>query len=116
LASPSSACPSSPARRPPTAPKRVNFCDLGRFLLLDRVGGNAETWFLARALRLLRLNGATQAPADQAQLVIAYSDPMPRSDCAGTIRFAASAGIDALQQTDSLRQHRRPNAATAGWT
>lgn len=62
-------------------------CDLGRFLLLDHVGGNAETWFLARALRLLR-----QGHSEAAQLVIAYSDPMPRTDADGRIRFAGHFG------------------------
>ncbi len=46
--------------------------DLGRFVLLDEVAGNGETWFLARAFRLLR----REKPEIEA--VIAYSDPMPR--------------------------------------
>lgn len=43
--------------------------DLGRFVLLDTVAGNGETWFLARAFRLLR----QEKPGIEA--VIAYSDP-----------------------------------------
>lgn len=65
----------------------ITFCDLGRFILLDDIGGNAETWFLARALRLLAAEKTTP-PA----LVIAYSDPMPRSDKAGKLRFAGHFG------------------------
>jgi hypothetical protein len=61
------------------------FCDLGRFLLLDRIGSNAETWFLARALRQLQVErpSADGGPS----LVIAYSDPMPRTDRAGQVHF-----------------------------
>ena len=70
----------------------TRFCDLGRFLLLDHVGGNAETWFLARAQRLLRLDGREQTQADLQQLVIAYSDPVPRQDCTGSVRFAGHFG------------------------
>lgn len=66
--------------------------DLGRFLLLDHVGGNAETWFLARALRCLRQDHAATDNADAAQLVIAYSDPVPRTDADGRIRFAGHFG------------------------
>jgi hypothetical protein len=46
--------------------------DLGRFVLLDEVAGNGETWFLARAFRLLR----QEKP--QIEAVIAYSDPVAR--------------------------------------
>jgi hypothetical protein len=52
--------------------------DLGRFVLLDEVAGNGETWFLARAFRLLR----REKP--QIQAVIAYSDPLPRVGADGS--------------------------------
>lgn len=45
-------------------------CDLGRLVLLDDVPGNGETWFVARAMKLLR----AAKPAIEA--VIAYSDPV----------------------------------------
>lgn len=61
---------SAPRRTGLTDPRAVT--DLGRFVLLDEVGGNGETWFLARAFRLLR----HEKP--QIQAVIAYSDPVPR--------------------------------------
>lgn len=62
--------PGKPCRRTPRQPLALDrqessigrehdddrTCDLGRFLLLDHVRGNAETWFLARAFRLLRLD------------------------------------------------------------
>ena len=44
--------------------------DLGRFLLLDPVGANGESWFLARAFRLARRHGIRG--------VVAFSDPVPR--------------------------------------
>lgn len=63
----------------------ARFCDLGRFLLLSEIGSNAETWFLARALRLLQAerSNAENGP----DLVIAYSDPMPRTDRTGQVHF-----------------------------
>ena len=63
----------------------ASFCDLGRFLLLDSAGSNAETWFLARALR--HLQAERPAAAGGPRLVIAYSDPMPRTDRAGQVHF-----------------------------
>lgn len=44
-------------------------CTLGRFILTDDVAGNGESFFLARALRLLR----EDKPAMQA--VVSYADP-----------------------------------------
>lgn len=44
--------------------------ELGRFVLLDSVPGNGETWFLARCFELLR--------AEQLVGVLSFSDPMPR--------------------------------------
>jgi hypothetical protein len=51
--------------------------ELGRFVLLDDVPGNGETWFLARAFRLLR-----QAKPD-VRAVLSYADPMARRTAAG---------------------------------
>ena len=45
--------------------------ELGRFVLLDDVEANGETWFLARAFRLLR----KEKP--EAEICISYSDPLP---------------------------------------
>ena len=49
--------------------------ELGRFVLLDDVEANGETWFLARAFKLLK-----QAMPDLG-VVIAYSDPIERHNC-----------------------------------
>lgn len=48
--------------------------DLGRFVLLDEVEANGETWFLGRAFDLL-----AQKRADL-RAVISYADPLPRVD------------------------------------
>ena len=45
-------------------------CDLGRLVLLDDVPGNGESWFVARAMKLLR------AEKPDIEAVIAYSDPI----------------------------------------
>lgn len=45
---------------------------LGRFVLLDEVEGNGETWFLARAFSLLALE------LRDVRAVLSYADPMPR--------------------------------------
>ena len=55
--------------------------ELGRFVLLDEVAGNGETWFLKRALSALR-----QEKPD-IQSVISYADPMARqTSCGRTVK------------------------------
>lgn len=54
-------------------------CDLGRFVLLDDVAGNGETWFLARALRVLR----AEKPGIEA--VVSCADPQPRMTAEGAL-------------------------------
>lgn len=52
--------------------RALDSVELGRFVLLDDVEGNGETWFLARCFEQLRrhdLHG-----------VVSFSDPMPRRD------------------------------------
>jgi hypothetical protein len=46
--------------------------ELGRLVLLDEVEGNGESWFLARAFRLL----GEHLP--QVQAIVSFSDPMQR--------------------------------------
>jgi len=58
--------------------------ELGRFVLLDEVGFNGETWFLARAFELLRAEGLRG--------VVSFSDPMPRDRADGTVVFAGHMG------------------------
>lgn len=57
----------------------VDGCDLGRFVLLDDVPANGETWFLARAMRALREEKPTVGA------VVSYSDPIPRTTAEGHI-------------------------------
>lgn len=53
--------------------------DLGRFVLLDDVAGNGETWFLSRAMRALR----REKP--DVLSVISYADPVPRTTADGQV-------------------------------
>jgi hypothetical protein len=53
--------------------------ELGRFVLLDEVPFNAESWFLARARKMLH----TELPT--LKTIISYSDPMPRQDATGRV-------------------------------
>lgn len=51
--------------------------ELGRFVLLDDVAANGETWFLARAFALLRREGLRG--------VVSFSDPLPRTSSSGDV-------------------------------
>jgi hypothetical protein len=59
--------------------------ELGRFVLLDDVPGNGETWFLARALAALRREGLRG--------VVSFSDPFPRETASGEVVFAGHLGV-----------------------
>jgi hypothetical protein len=58
--------------------------ELGRFVLLDEVPANGESWFLARALELLRRNHIMG--------VVSFSDPIPRSAVDGTVAHIGHLG------------------------
>lgn len=58
--------------------------ELGRFVLVDSVPGNGETWFLARCFELLRAEGLRG--------VVSFSDPSPRQTTDGTEVFAGHLG------------------------
>jgi hypothetical protein len=58
--------------------------ELGRFVLLDDVPANGETWFLARCFELLRRDGYRG--------VVSFSDPTPRTDRAGRVVFPGHLG------------------------
>lgn len=55
-----------------TGRPREEGVEIGRFVLLDRVGYNAESWFWARARRLLREH------KPDVRVILAYSDPVER--------------------------------------
>jgi len=58
--------------------------ELSRFVLLDAVPSNGETWFLGRCFDLLRREGFIG--------VLAFSDPVPRSDASGRTLFVGHIG------------------------
>ncbi|MCP1674460.1 hypothetical protein J2T57_001562 [Natronocella acetinitrilica] len=60
--------------------------ELSRLVLLDRVAGNAESWFMARAFRLLR----EEKPAVIG--VVSYCDPVPRRSSAGELVLPGHVG------------------------
>jgi len=83
--------------------------ELGRFVLLDDVGYNAETWFLARAFRLLREHTAVRR-------VLSYADPLERPEIAkpahwGTVYQASNAIYAGL--SESRWQHVAPTGEVA---
>lgn len=60
--------------------------ELGRFVLLDRVGFNAESWFWARARRALR------EAKPEIRAILAYSDPVPRKSLTGEVVLPGHVG------------------------
>jgi hypothetical protein len=58
--------------------------ELGRFVLLDNVPGNGETWFLARAFELLR--------RQEMLGVLSLSDPAKRTRVDGSVVFGGHVG------------------------
>lgn len=66
-------------------PAAIDAVELGRFVLLDRVPANGETWFLARAIRGLRQEGVSA--------ILSHSDPFPRETADGRRTFAGHLGI-----------------------
>lgn len=58
--------------------------ELGRFVLLDEVPGNGETWFLARCFDLLKAKGYAG--------LVSFSDPVPRTTLGGDTIFRGHIG------------------------
>lgn len=63
----------------------IESVELGRFVLLDDVPGNGETWFLARCFQALRLR--------ELRGVVAFSDPHPRHDVHGRVVMPGHIGV-----------------------
>jgi hypothetical protein len=78
--------------------------ELGRFVLLDSVEANGETWFLSRAFRALR----GELPAVRA--VLSYSDPVPREDAQG--RRVMPGHVGTIYQALGATYHGRAAART----
>lgn len=64
--------------------ERLARVELGRFVLLDDVPANGESWFLARAFELARREGVAA--------VVAHSDPEPRCTADGELVFPGHLG------------------------
>lgn len=65
--------------------------ELSRFVLLDEVPGNAETWFLARATTLAR-ELHTVRTGNQIKVLLSFSDPVPRRSTAGFLTMPGHIG------------------------
>lgn len=78
--------------------------ELGRLVLLDDVEANAESWFVARALRLVR----RELP--QVRAVVSFSDPLPRRGLDGTLVTPGHVGT--VYQALNARHVGRTNRAT----
>ncbi len=78
--------------------------ELGRFVLLDDVPGNAESWFLARAFRVVRdeLEGL--------RAVVSFSDPVRRRTSEGELVLPGHVGT--IYQAHNGRHVGRTNRAT----
>lgn len=76
--------PASNAVLKPLPGSGLERCELGRLVLLDEIGGNAESWFLARAFDALRAEGVIG--------VISFSDPIPRTTIDGRVVFKGHIG------------------------
>lgn len=77
--------------------------ELGRFVLLDEVEGNGETWFLAAANRVL----ARETPI---RAVVSYSDPVARVDIDGHILKPGHIGV--IYQASGFRMVGRSSPRT----
>jgi hypothetical protein len=64
--------------------------ELNRFVLLDEVPGNAETWFLAQAKALAHAVHALRG--HELKAVVSYSDPVPRRDAGGSLVMPGHCG------------------------
>jgi len=78
--------------------------ELSRFVLLDDVEGNGETWFLARAFRALR------RLRPELGAVLAFSDPVARIAADG--RVVTPGHIGEIYQAHNGRYVGRANRAT----
>lgn len=82
--------------------ERLLSVELGRFVLLDEVPGNGETWFLARCFELLRARGMRG--------ILSFSDPFPRSTTSGRTIFPGHIGT--IYQAHNARYLGRGSSRT----
>ena len=76
--------------------------ELGRFVLLDEVPANGESWMIGRCFELLR--------AEKITGVISFSDPSPRSSASGAVVFGGHVGT--IYQATNARYLGRSKAET----
>ena len=94
--------PANPATIPAWTNKvysRAQGVELGRFVLLDHVGFNAESFFWARARRLLRVH------KPDVRVLISYSDPVRREALTGEVVMPGHVGT-IYQATNAAYQGR----------
>lgn len=77
--------------------------ELGRFVLLDDVPANGETWFLARAFKVL----AGELPV---RVVVSFSDPVARSDAKGRCTMPGHVGTIYQASNASYGGRAKPKA------
>lgn len=65
-------------------PDPAEAVELGRLVLLDQVGANAESWFVARCFAALRRHGLSG--------VVSCSDPVPRTGIGGALVMPGHVG------------------------
>lgn len=92
--------PMHPLALRPWSPEEA--MELGRFVLLDRVRANGESWFLARCLDSLRAEGFAG--------VISLSDPEPRTNATGSVVFGGHYGC--IYQSSNATYTGRATART----
>lgn len=77
--------------------------ELGRFVCADSVAYNGESWFLARAFKLLR-------QVKQIRAVVSYADPLERHTAAGQLTKSAHWGT--IYQASNAMHVGRSDART----
>lgn len=73
--------------------------ELGRFVLLDDVPANGESWFLSRAFELARGQGF--------DAIVSHADPEPRMGLGGRVVFPGHVGT-IYQSTNAVYRGRTP--------
>ena len=68
----------------PTLTPMWESLELGRFVLLDTVPANGESWFLARCFELAR--------KEEVRGIVSFSDPFPRTTADGIVVFPGHVG------------------------
>lgn len=87
----------------PTLEPYLESLELARFVLLDEVPANAESWFLARAFALIRAEGIRG--------VVSFSDPVPRRRADGSLLMPGHVGT-IYQAANGLFDARRSTPRT----